>query len=119
MQEDVRVSVSLLDPARWICSESIGRYNSFVPHPSVIPLHATMSPSAIRTPSSEDPMAMHSTRMPPALKLRQFLASSDGLMVCPGVYDGLSARIALDVGFEGLYMVCGRSHERMHCQIMN
>ena len=28
------------------------------------------------------------------------------IVVCPGVYDGFSARIALDVGFDCLYMVC-------------
>lgn len=28
-----------------------------------------------------------------------------GIIVCPGVYDGLSARVALDVGFDTLYMV--------------
>ncbi|KAH8759220.1 Pyruvate/Phosphoenolpyruvate kinase-like domain-containing protein [Hyaloscypha sp. PMI_1271] len=28
----------------------------------------------------------------------------DHILVCPGVYDGLSARIALSVGFEGMYM---------------
>lgn len=38
-------------------------------------------------------------------RLRSMLANSDQLIVCPGVYDGLSARIALDVGFDALYMV--------------
>lgn len=27
------------------------------------------------------------------------------MIVCPGVYDGFSARIALEVGFDALYMV--------------
>lgn len=48
---------------------------------------------------------MHASLEPSASKLRRFLESSAGLIVCPGVYDGLSARIALDVGFDGLYMV--------------
>lgn len=30
---------------------------------------------------------------------------TDELIVCPGVYDGLSARIAIRVGFSALYMV--------------
>lgn len=30
---------------------------------------------------------------------------TDELIVCPGVYDGLSARIALRVGFSAMYMV--------------
>ena len=40
-----------------------------------------------------------------ATRLRNNLESGAGLIVCPGVYDGLSARIALDVGFDALYMV--------------
>ena len=27
------------------------------------------------------------------------------IILCPGVYDGLSARVALSVGFDALYMV--------------
>lgn len=33
------------------------------------------------------------------------LTETDELIVMPGVYDGFSARIALEVGFDGLYMV--------------
>jgi len=40
-----------------------------------------------------------------ATRLRNNLETGAGLIVCPGVYDGLSARIALDVGFDALYMV--------------
>jgi len=36
-------------------------------------------------------------------KLRELLAKP-GIISCPGVYDGFSARIALDVGFDCLYM---------------
>ncbi|BDD58618.1 hypothetical protein MPDQ_004272 [Monascus purpureus] len=39
-----------------------------------------------------------------ASKLRRYLRESNELIVCPGVYDGLSARIAMQVGFKGLYM---------------
>lgn len=42
-----------------------------------------------------------------AAKLRKILNESNDLIVCPGVYDGLSARIALSLGFEAMYMVCG------------
>lgn len=45
-------------------------------------------------------------QMSGAVKLRQMLQESNDLIVCPGVYDGLSARIALDLGFEAMYMVC-------------
>jgi len=40
-----------------------------------------------------------------ATKLRRRLEESNDIIVCPGVYDGFSARIALSVGFEALYMV--------------
>ena len=41
-----------------------------------------------------------------ATKLKWLLEDTNELIVCPGVYDGFSARIALDVGFKALYMVC-------------
>ena len=40
-----------------------------------------------------------------ATKLRKMIFESNELIVCPGVYDGLSARTALEVGFNALYMV--------------
>lgn len=44
-----------------------------------------------------------------AKKLRYLLENTDELIVCPGVYDGLSARTAIELGFKSLYMVslCG------------
>ncbi|CAG8241539.1 unnamed protein product [Penicillium salamii] len=42
--------------------------------------------------------------IPAASKLRRMLKDTKDLIVCPGVYDGLSARIAMEVGFKGLYM---------------
>lgn len=45
------------------------------------------------------------TPTPAATRLRKMLTESDELIVMPGVYDGFSARIALEVGFDGLYMV--------------
>ena len=41
----------------------------------------------------------------PATRLRHRLVSTKDLIVCPGVYDGFSARIALSVGFDAMYMV--------------
>ena len=38
-------------------------------------------------------------------KLQTLIKEKEGLIVCPGVYDGLSARVALQVGFDALYMV--------------
>ncbi|KAL1954768.1 hypothetical protein VTO42DRAFT_716 [Malbranchea cinnamomea] len=40
----------------------------------------------------------------PARRLRDMLANSKDIIVAPGVYDGLSARIAIDVGFQCIYM---------------
>ena len=37
-------------------------------------------------------------------RLRQMIKTSPSIIVCPGVYDGLSARIALEVGFKAMYM---------------
>ncbi|KAI1388660.1 Phosphoenolpyruvate/pyruvate domain-containing protein [Hypoxylon trugodes] len=39
-----------------------------------------------------------------ATKLRQVLADADKIIVCPGVHDGLTARVALSIGFDALYM---------------
>ena len=41
----------------------------------------------------------------PATILKRRLENTKDLIVCPGVYDGFSARIALSVGFDALYMV--------------
>lgn len=40
-----------------------------------------------------------------ATKLRKMIFETKELIVCPGVFDGLSARTALEVGFDALYMV--------------
>jgi hypothetical protein len=40
-----------------------------------------------------------------AKKLRKMIFETNQLIVCPGVYDGLSARTAIEVGFNALYMV--------------
>ncbi|KAK1729589.1 hypothetical protein CaCOL14_007746 [Colletotrichum acutatum] len=45
-----------------------------------------------------------STPVSAATKLRQRLSETNDLILLPGVYDGFSARIALEVGFDGLYM---------------
>ena len=41
----------------------------------------------------------------PSTKLQRLLKETNDIIVCPGVYDGFSARIALSVGFKALYMV--------------
>jgi methylisocitrate lyase len=40
-----------------------------------------------------------------AQKLRRMIENSQDIILCPGVYDGFSARIALSVGFDAFYMV--------------
>lgn len=42
-------------------------------------------------------------------RLRELLADSNRIVVAPGVYEGISARIALSLGFDALYMVCDKS----------
>ncbi|KAL3420035.1 hypothetical protein PVAG01_08534 [Phlyctema vagabunda] len=42
--------------------------------------------------------------IPAATKLRNFIENSNETLLCPGVYDGFSTRIALSVGFDALYM---------------
>lgn len=44
---------------------------------------------------------------PAASVLRDLLNNTHETIVCPGVYDGLTARIALRAGFDCLYMVSG------------
>ncbi|KAH8198694.1 hypothetical protein TruAng_007153 [Truncatella angustata] len=39
-----------------------------------------------------------------AARLREFLANPDQIVIAPGVHDGLTARMALSVGFDALYM---------------
>ena len=50
-------------------------------------------------------MANAKTHEITASKLRSQLAKKDDIIVCPGVYDGFTARLALNAGFETLYMV--------------
>lgn len=40
-----------------------------------------------------------------AKRLRELLNDPDHIVVAPGVFDGLTARIALNSGFDALYMV--------------
>lgn len=47
---------------------------------------------------------------PAVAKLRALLADKDKIIVCPGVYDGFTARIALREGFDCLYMVRWQVH---------
>ena len=58
-----------------------------------------------RAPLANDISTENSTvPLRASTKLRQMIKTSPRIVVCPGVYDGLSARIALEVGFEAMYM---------------
>lgn len=54
-----------------------------------------------------------------AAKLRKMLNETNDLIVCPGVYDGLSARIALSLGFEAMYMVRDVQHPKFSVSATN
>lgn len=64
----------------------------------VEPVLESTSTVSIRAPPTYDPHAPASTR------LRHIIKNSKDILVCPGVYDGLSARIALSLDFKGMYM---------------
>lgn len=53
----------------------------------------------------EVPVLSHDEPFTGAKKLRYLLENTDELVVCPGVYDGLSARTAIELGFKSMYMV--------------
>jgi 2-methylisocitrate lyase-like PEP mutase family enzyme len=49
-----------------------------------------------------------------ASRLRAMLADPDRIIIAPGVYDGISARLALNAGFDALYMTgAGTSMSRI------
>jgi 2-methylisocitrate lyase-like PEP mutase family enzyme len=50
-------------------------------------------------------MSKETAGMSAAAILRKMLADKDKIIVCPGIYDGFTARIALQAGFDCLYMV--------------
>ncbi|KAJ0114155.1 hypothetical protein J7T55_007989 [Diaporthe amygdali] len=50
------------------------------------------------------PTISHEEPFTGAKKLRHLLENTDELVVCPGVYDGLSARTAIELGFKSMYM---------------
>jgi len=70
-----------------VCSSSAGFMDKVAPPPTV------MEGAVEDIPAS------------PATRLKRRLEDTKDLIVCPGVYDGLSARIALAVGCDAMYMV--------------
>ncbi|KAL1614810.1 hypothetical protein SLS54_009467 [Diplodia seriata] len=81
-------------------------------------LQHTDVPSVNPAPTAQDdanatqpPRPKLSPAHPPSAstRLRKMLEETDDLIVAPGVYDGVSARAALEVGFNALYMVSQRT----------
>ena len=52
-----------------------------------------------------------------ARRLREMLADPSKTVVAPGVYDGITARLALAQGFDCLYMVCQNSNHRKNHRV--
>lgn len=67
-------------------------------------------PSPPSTPTKQvSPKLYQEEFLSAATRLKKRIEETDELIVCPGVYDGFSARIALHVGFTALYMVISLS----------
>ncbi|KUI53806.1 2,3-dimethylmalate lyase [Cytospora mali] len=62
------------------------------------------STAPIHVEVKEIPAAFHDQPYSGAKKLRHLIENTDELIVCPGVYDGLSARTAMELDFKCLYM---------------
>lgn len=65
------------------------------------------APIQVEVKEFPDSPAFHDEPFSGAKKLRHLIENTDELVVCPGVYDGLSARTAMELGFKSLYMVSG------------
>ena len=65
------------------------------------------APSLLPNPSSfmDEPNGLTEAPVTGATRLKHMLNNTNDLIICPGVYDGLSARAAMEVGFDALYMV--------------
>ena len=75
----------------------------------IVPAPPNIDQDAVATTHNVDQDAVATTPptefLLPATSLKRRLERTKDLIVCPGVYDGFSARIALSVGFDALYMV--------------
>lgn len=87
----------------WCAALSSGSQDK-VADSSTVPSPISFMPLSSVNSSLEEPNSG-------ASKLRKMLLQSNELIVCPGVYDGLSARTAIELGFNAMYMVRdGRPH---------
>jgi hypothetical protein len=81
---NVPISISAQPPHRFL---SFTNFPPLKSHIIMAPLESSARPTA-------------------AARLRAHLGDESKILVCPGVFDGLTARIALSEGFDCLYMVC-------------
>ena len=74
---------------------------------SVLPrsMNSKQDTVATTTVNGEEAPLVRDEVLYPATRLKRQLENTKDLIVCPGVYDGFSARIALATGFDALYMV--------------
>lgn len=75
---------------------------------STAPIHVQLEGAPIVPGHDDEPFSG-------AKKLRHLLENTNELIVCPGVYDGLSARTAIELGFKSLYMVSHQSRVKSCC----
>ena len=94
------------------CSPSSNQMKSTIDNNqlSLIPAQSSKA-NFLYSPPVMDPKSAHANGdhavyLSAATKLRRIVEDPNAFLMCPGVYDGFSARIALQVGFDGLYMVC-------------
>ena len=77
------------------------------------PTHVQTSVATRR--KMEEPSERLRVAVSPVQKLRDMLQEKSKIIVGPGIYDGLTARVTLHAGFDCLYMVGSwRSNARVH-----
>lgn len=90
------------NPSAWINLSPEDRYSgapeSIAKLAEPLKTATTTTITPVAAPVTTSPFVPASTR------LQNMLKNTNDLIVCPGVYDGLSARTALEVGFDALYM---------------
>jgi len=87
-------------PSRWTLFHNIHLFYSTT-HSCKQPSDQATMAASIAPVASASP---RSNKLAASTRLRRLLAIPNYLIACPGVYDGFSARIALEIGFDALYM---------------
>ena len=79
-------------------------------------IHQIATDSYIQSTMADEILPSAPELIPASTRLRRLLEKPDHLIVCPGVYDGFSARVALEIGFDALYMVRPFLFNLLHLQ---